>query len=276
MKNYVLLSVMLVITGLLTVNAAHAVSAAELWYPGGTGSSWAYITPAGSTIKATAEEPLVLGGIRYRVVKETSTLAGGGDDSIIDPFLTFRADEQNRIVSYGREMNESLKDSIIRAIVDSGLGLIGREQIRVSSLYKEWVLLDANVEPNDTWVVMRTRTTVDLGDLGLEDMLEIREIDGSLGPLTSLTITTKDGPKEFQTYELRYSYSWSIGGGFGDDEEIKELFSLFLVPGIGAVRVITGQQKANDLFEYQIIPLEQPVMQKGKLSITWGDMKRWL
>ncbi|MDD5738670.1 MAG: hypothetical protein PHY72_01945 [Candidatus Pacebacteria bacterium] len=274
MKNYVVILVAYALIGqLCIVNSTHALSAAELWYPGGTGSSWVYTTPAGSTIEDTAEDTVVLDGIRYRVVKETSTLAGGGDDTIIDPFLTFREDGKNHIVSYGEGMNEKLKNSIVDVMIESCLGLIGEGQILVSSLYKEWVLLDGNAGPNGTWTVMRTRTIVDLEGLGLEDILEIREIDGSLGPLTPVTIMTKDGPEVFQAYELRYSYSWSIGGPFGDDQDLKELFIIFLVPQIGAVRIVTGDQKANDLFEYRILPFEQSVQRKGKLSVTWGDIK---
>ncbi len=207
MKNYVVLLAIIVITGLCIVNVTHAVSAVELWYPGGTGSSWAYKSDAGYVITAIAGDAVTLDGIRYRTVKESSAMVGvWGDENIIDPFLTFRDDGQSKIVGYGKDMNESIKNAVIDALTESG---IDEDQISISS-FKEWVLLDASVKPNGTWTVMRIRTIADMADFGLEDIIEIREIFCRIGPLAPITITMKDGPREFQAYELYYSYHWSI------------------------------------------------------------------
>ena len=196
-----------------------------------------------------------------------------GDENIIDPFLTFRADGRNRIVGYGNDMNEKIRNNVIDALIESG---IDGDQIWVSSLNKEWVILDGNVQPNGTWTVMRTKTTADMADWGLEDIIEIREVSCHIGPLTPITIAMKDGPREFQAYELYYSYQWSIAGPFGDDEDLIELFTLYVVPEIGLIRVArkaTDPNKGIDLLEYMILPSGQPVQQKGKLSITWGAIK---
>ena len=123
---------------------------------------------------------------------------------------------------------------------------------------------------------MRTKTTADMADWGLEDIVEIREITCHISPLTQITIAMKDGPKEFQAYELYYSYQWSIAGPFGDDEDLTELFTLYVIPEIGLIRVArkaTDPNKGIDLLEYMILPSGQPVQQKGKLSITWGAIK---
>lgn len=273
MKNYVAILIIFAITNLWIVDGTHAVSADELWYPGGIGSSWTYQTNAGYVITATVGDAVMLNGIRYKTVKESSELVGAwGDENIIDPFLTFRADGQNKIVGYGTDMYEKIRDNVVDALIESG---IDRNQIRVSFLNKEWVLLDAN-KPNGTWTVMRIKTTVDMADWGLEDMIEIRELLCRMGALTPITITMKDGQKEFQAYELYYTYSWSIEGPFGDDQDINEIYSLFVVPEIGVIRIArkaTDPQKAIDLLEYMILPSGQPVQQRGKLSIAWGAIK---
>jgi len=134
------------------------------------------------------------------------TLTGYGlrkGKRIVDLFLAFRADGQNKIVGYGRDMYEKIRDNVVDALIESG---IDRNQIRVSFLNKEWVLLGAN-KPNGTWTVMRIKTTVNMADWGLEDMIEIRELLCRMGALTPIIITMKDGPKVFQAYELYYTYS---------------------------------------------------------------------
>ncbi len=276
MKNYVAIATILIIfiiTNLCVVMETHAFSANELWYPGGMGSSWAYKSDAGYVITAIAGDAVTLDGIRYRTVKESSAMVGvWGDENITDPFMTFRADGQNKIVGYGKDMNDSIKNAVIDALTESG---IGEDQISISS-FKEWVLLDANAKPNSTWTVMRIRTVADMADFGLEDILEIREILCRIGPLTPVTIAMKDEPREFQAYELYYSYHWSIEGPFGDDEDLNELLTLYVVPEIGVIRMArkaTDPNKGIDLLEYTILPSGQPVQQKGKLSVTWGAIK---
>ena len=121
MKNYAVLPVILVITGLWIVSATHAFSAEELWYPGGIGSSWAYQSDVGYVITVVADNPITLNDITYRTVKESSMLIGAwGDENIIDPFLTFRADGRNRIVGYGNDMNEKIKNNVIDALIRVG------------------------------------------------------------------------------------------------------------------------------------------------------------
>lgn len=241
---------------------AQEMTVLDLWFPGGLGSYWIYDVPSIGQVKITTVEDFG----RYRAVEEDHYFL----DKLIgyefldhSPFLTFKQRWNSRLVGYGTEVNENFRWLITSTFWDwSEMKL--SENIKMKLPDDEWILLDGFSE-GDKWTVSELRVTMMLDEFPL--VCGIHTIEGEI-EFPQLQIQTPVG--EFEALTVVYWVTENINL----DREKELLCAMYLVPGVGLVRLETeGEQ--SQLIEYHLTPFvwPKPVANPGKLCTTWARLK---
>lgn len=260
--------------------AQEAVTAAQLWYPGGAGSFWVYKADGKEITLIVIEEWFEIGGEFYKFIRENTPLwgelisnftffgqAAEAFNHWLNPFLVFQ-DKGSSLEGYGEEANRFQEDQLNK-FAPKGVN------VKLISPSKKWVILkNPNVkwevkDEDATWVWKKWK----VADLDISIIQPSGERTMEAGYLEGIPkgrekVETEVG--EFDAFIVDYNYikfgTWGSG----------RLCRVWLTDKGPAIIKVEGKVLAK-LVRYEIKPstlLPRAVTSRNRLITIWGRLKK--